>query len=129
MNKKYGTQKLNPNEYMHYIASYLIENSMAGCTCIPQRTSQPGPMKTRLIERHFIDKIPHNPMQKSWPNPICQGCNFSKNEMAKMGFEPRTLPRRTTTYECKQYNIPLCITPCFEIYHNVDNYRRTLLLR
>ena len=87
------------------------------------------PMKTRLFERHFIGKIPHNPILKSWPNPTCQGCNFFKNEMAKMGFEPRTLPRQTTMYKCKQCNIPLCITPCFEIYHTVDDYRRTLLLR
>ena len=39
LNKKYSTQKLNHNEYMHYIASYPIENSIEGSTCIPQRTS------------------------------------------------------------------------------------------
>ena len=32
LNKKYGTQELNHNEYMHYIASYLIENSIESST-------------------------------------------------------------------------------------------------
>ena len=122
LNKKYGNNKLSHDDYMHHIASYLIETSMGDCTCLPQRTVRPTPMKTRFVEKHFIHKIPQNPMCKTSPNPICKACNFSKNEIAKMGFEPRTLPRCTTTYHCHECQVALCVTPCFEIYHTVEDY-------
>ena len=58
LNKKYGN-KLSHDDYMHHM---------------------------RLLEKHYTCKIPQNPMHKTPPNPICKGCNFSKNEIAKMGF-------------------------------------------
>ena len=114
---------------MHHIASYLIETSMEDCTCLPQRTVRPTPIKMRLVKKHFIRKIPQNPTCKTPPNPICKGCNFSKNEIAKMGFEPRALPRYTTTYHCNECKVPLCVTPCFEIYHTLEDYQWHLLLK
>ena len=123
LNKKYGNNKLSHDDYIHHIASYLIETSMGDCTRLPQRTERPTPMKMRLVEKHFICKIPQNPMCKTPPNPICKACNFSKNEIAKMGFEPKALHRRTTTYHCHKCQVALCVTPCFEIYHTVEDYR------
>jgi hypothetical protein len=27
-----------------------------------------------------------------------------------------------TTYECVEYNVGLCIIPCFELYHTLKNF-------
>ena len=128
LNKKYGNNKLSHDDYMHHIASYLIETSMGNCTCLPQRTVRPTPMKMRLVEKHFIHKIPQDPLHETPPNPICKACNFSKNAIAEMGFEPIALPR-CTTYHCSECLVALCVTPCFEIYHTVEDYRQHLLLK
>ena len=122
LNKKYGSSKMSHEEYMEYIAKYLIETSIEGCTCIPSRAVRPNIQSTCLIEKHFIRKIPRDPTKKSKPNPICKGCNFTRNEMARRGFEPRDLPRKTTTYWCSECEVPLCVTPCFEVYHTSDDY-------
>ena len=96
---------------------------------LTSKNCKPTPMKMRLVQKHFICKIPQNPMRKTPHNPICKACNFSKNEIAKMGFEPRALPRCTTTYHCHEHQVALCVTPCFEIYHTVEDYQQQLLLK
>ena len=96
---------------MDYIAKYLIDTSIKNCTCLPIRCVHPNTQNAQLLERHFMRKIPKDPRHKYPPNPICKGCNFTKNEIAKLGFEPRCLPRKTTTYWCPTCEIPLCVTP------------------
>ena len=65
LNKKYSNNKLSHDDYMHHIADYLIAPSMEDCTCLNQRTIRPNPMKMRLLEKHFICKIPQNPTCKT----------------------------------------------------------------
>ena len=65
---------------------------MEDCTCIPIRCVWPNTQNAHLLERHVMRKIPKDPTHKFAPNPICKGCNVTKNEMAKLGFEPRCLP-------------------------------------
>lgn len=127
LNKKYGNCKLSHEEYMEYLANYLIETSKEHCT-LPSRVTHPQVQATRLLERHFIEKIPTDPSKKSKPNPICKACNFTRNQVARLGFEGRHIPRKTTTYWCRQCETPLCVTPCFEIFHTVEDYRGQLLL-
>ena len=76
-----------------------------------------------------MQKIPKDPSHKQDPNPICRGCNFPKSQMIKFGFQLHELPRKTTTYWCPSCEVPLCVTPCFETYHTVDEYRWHLLLK
>lgn len=129
LNKKYGNEKLSHEEYMEYIANYLIDSSLEGATCTPQRSVYNNTDKTRLVERHFPKRIQRNPEKKSIPTPVCRGCNFTRSQMARLGYEPRSLPRKTTTYWCDSCEVPLCITPCFEAYHTIDEYRPHLLLK
>ena len=88
LNKKYSNNKLSHDDYIHHIADYLTESSMEDCTCLPQRTIRPTPMKMRLLEKHFIHNIPQNPMCKTPPNPICKGCNFPKMKLPKWDLDP-----------------------------------------
>ena len=40
LNNKYGKQKLSHDEYMEYIAEYLLDKGIEGSTCIPQKTNR-----------------------------------------------------------------------------------------
>ena len=61
LNTKFGNTKLSHEEYMDYIAKYLINASMEDCTCIPTRCVCPNTQNARLLERHFMHKIPKDP--------------------------------------------------------------------
>ena len=99
LNKKFGTQKLTHEEYMEYIANYLLNEGLQGSTCAPQRTIRNNTDKLRLTEKHFISKIPKDNTREMDLNPICKACNFTQ-QMVKLGFGPYQLPRKMTTYWC-----------------------------
>ena len=75
-----------------------------------RRLSLPPP--ARLTERHFLEKVP--PRSTGRPSQLeCQVCCWKKGR-----------GRKTTTYRCKQCKIPLCVVPCYELYHTyVDPVR------
>lgn len=128
LNKKFGKTKLSHEDYMEYMADHFLNTSLEGCTCLPKRSTTNNSNKSRLIDRHFIQKIPKKVGSTREPNPICKGCNFTPSQMISLGFEGVQMPRKTTTYWCPKCEIALCIVPCFEIYHTVDQYRHNLLL-
>ena len=67
---------------------------------------------TRLYERHFLEKIPLLPSGK-FSQLECIVCSNKKGN-----------GRRTTTYQCKQCELAMCVVPCFELYHtHVDPMR------
>ena len=66
----------------------------------------------RLTERHVPDRTDVASNGK-FLQPDCVVCSRKKGS-----------PRKTTSYICKQCNLPMCITPCFELYHTkVDPLR------
>lgn len=63
----------------------------------------------RLTERHFLSSCVTNENRKHSSRRRCVVC--TKNN------------RRTDSrYECKKCNVGLCIEPCFESYHTIQNY-------
>ena len=58
-----------------------------------------------LTEHHFPQKVPLCASGRS-SQPVCVVCSH------KRGWE-----KKTTTYKCKQCTLPMCIIPCFELYH------------
>ena len=62
------------------------------------QTLCPLPPAAHLTEKHFPGRL-----EKQSNCAVCSG---------KKGRG-----RKTTTYSCKQCNIPLCVVPCFELYH------------
>ena len=60
---------------------------------------------SRLTGHNFIEKIPAAPSGRPTQNQ-CQVCCRKKGRK-----------RVTTTYRCKQCQVPLCVVPCFELYH------------
>ena len=125
LNKKFGKKKMSKHDYIEYIANYLVEISVDGATCIPKRIFNPS-SQMRLTERHFPKKIP---IRNGKVNGIlCRACNFTCAQLIKFGHSGETLHRKTTIYWCEECETPLCITPCFEIFHTVSDFRRTTLL-
>ena len=62
----------------------------------------------RLTARHFPSYLPSTPKRKH-PGRRCQVC-------AAKGM------RKESIYFCRECDMPLCVVPCFEIYHTVSKY-------
>lgn len=67
--------------------------------------SRPLPPLARLTERHFPGRLPRQ--------TNCAVCSKKKG-------------RKTTTFSCKQCNLPMCIVPCFELHHTKVDPQRYL---
>jgi len=65
-------------------------------------------LPSRLTERHFMDKLPPT-AKKAAPTARCVVC-LSKNK------------RKESRYQCKQCKVALCIEPCFEQYHTLEDF-------
>ena len=76
------------------------------------RIQRPLPPQTRLTERHFPDNLPQTPSRKKGQTE-CTVCSKKKGR-----------GRKTTTYMCKQCKLPMCIIPCFQLYHTKVNPQR-----
>ena len=83
----------------------LLENfdrkTIQQCTHVPNEY-------TRLKERHFIKRY-DNPKYK----PDCKVCG---------SIRPRL--RKQTSFYCLECDTPLCIVPCFEIFHTYKDFKR-----
>ena len=127
LNKKYGKTKLSKDDFLEHIANYLLESGTEGATCLPKCSTLIPTQYSRLTERHFIQNYTKNDGSKVHPVQ-CVGCNFTKAQMAKYGMHTNDkLPRKTTMYWCQECSAPLCIAPCFEIFHTEADYRKALL--
>ena len=126
LNKKFGKRKLSKHDYIEYIANYLVDTGSPTLTCVPRRTFNPSNIE-RLTERHFPKRIPLR--NGKLQGIVCRACNFTRSQITAMGYASQNVSRKTTIYWCEECETPLCITPCFEIYHTVSDYRRMSLLR
>ena len=74
----------------------------------------PNPPSHRLTGRHFPGRL--GPTASGRQNrPDCIVCSRKKGR-----------GRKATTYECKQCSLPMCVVPCFELYHTKTNPERYL---
>ena len=112
---------MEKQDFVEYMASYLVESSLPGVTCLPQRTVASDPSASRLIERHFPKRIVYGKN-----GHLCRACNFTKNQLVKLGHIPVHLSRKTTSFYCEECDIPLCVTPCFAIFHSLQDYKKEL---
>ena len=74
----------------------------------------PYPPFSLLAGRHFLGKLGlttagHQRQQ------LCVVCSLKKGP-----------GRTTTTYECKQCKLPMCVVPCFELHHTRTHLERYL---
>ena len=78
------------------------------------RSQRPLPPPSHLTEHHFLGDLPSSLAGKK-KQTDCTVCSKKKGR-----------GRKTTTYICKQCQLPMCITSCFELYHTkVDPHNST----
>ena len=63
---------------------------------------------TRLKERHFMKRYEHAKYK-----PDCKVCGFIRLRV-----------RKQTSFHCSECDTPLCIDPCFELFHTYKDFKR-----
>lgn len=103
-------KRLTHANFRIQLATELLAKAGQEQLHIRRHLSLPPP--ARLTERHFLEKVPLR--QSGRPAQLhCHVCCGKKGR-----------GRVTTTYQCKQCKIPLCVVPCHELYHTyVDPVR------
>ena len=66
---------------------------------------------------YFLNQKGSNPLQYI---PVC---NFGKETINEKGHYRVIIMRKLSSSMCEKRNIPLCIAPCFELYHTTDKYK------
>nr|XP_022290940.1 piggyBac transposable element-derived protein 4-like [Crassostrea virginica] len=69
----------------------------------------------RLTGRHFVDKFIEGGKTLHRQCIVCGPAERKMCDAVRPGEKRRF--GHMTSYKCKQCNVPLCITPCFEIFH------------
>ena len=69
---------------------------------------------SRLTERHFPGQLPKTTAGKQ----VQRDCTVCSNRKGR-GI-------KTTAFCCKQCDIPMCVVPCFELYHTKVDPQRYL---
>jgi hypothetical protein len=90
-------------------ASVKVADDMPACH---GRLQRPLPPQARLTERHFPSHLPSTPSGRRGQKE-CVVCSKKRGH-----------GRKTTSFMCNQCQHPMCIIPCFELYHTkVDPVR------
>ena len=75
--------------------------------------AHPLPSSARLTERHFPSTI-----GKTGGKSIQRDCTVCSQRKGR--------GRKTTVYKCKECDLPMCVVPCFELYHTKKDPARYL---
>ena len=76
--------------------------------------------KLRLTGRHFPDEIPSTPKDKPYRN--CTVCYAQQRERGVLR-EQAMKRRKQTWFWCADCRVPLCVVPCFRVWHTTHNQR------
>ena len=132
LNKKYGDKKITHSSYREYIAKYLLTTSLESANCTKKKIPVPiDNTPLRLTGRHFLTKIESETGSK-WKTSArkCRVCNFTTEQLHKKGHIGLKLKLKFSLYGCNLCGgITLCISPCFELFHTVNDYKSAALSR
>ena len=116
--------------YREYIAKYLITTSIESATCLKKKPSiEIDNSHLWLAGKHFVRKFTTVPGSKrKMPARKCSVCNFTHQQLARMGHNDLNLQVRYSSYGCTVCSqVTLCLIPCFKIFHSKVNYRQLAL--
>ena len=128
--QKVRCSKMSHSAYREYIAKYLITTSIESATCLKKKPSiDVYNSHLRLAGKHFVKKLPTvRGSKRKLPARKCSVCNFTRQQLAKMGHLDINMPIRYSSYGCTICSqVTLCLVPCFEIFHSKLNYRQLSL--
>ncbi len=121
LNNLYGCMKLGHEEYIKYIAKYLLRVGSLTATIQrpPVRTYRQNVLSD---EMHLPQKFPEIEGSKRKPSRPCFACNGSWADI-----KSKRIPKKCSGIWCSSCKKVLCATPCFQLYHTDPNYNITLL--
>ena len=119
--KKKPRKSVPHDTFIEYLATNLFNSSLESRTLTVTRPRSPTDTTNHLQGRHFPSYI--RKVSTKSGSKMCGACNFGKKQMTAKGYTGVNLPRKLTSYMCKICNVPLCIYPCFELYHTKDEYQ------
>ena len=119
LNKKFGERKFSHSDCREYIAEYLIHQSNRTYSCVDTDNFL---QCDRLVGRHWPMNLERNGIGHKVPRQ-CKVCCVGLKEKMITGREKK---KKSTSYKCQQCNVPLCIDPCFHIYHVEKDYKNCI---
>ena len=128
LHKKFTTKCIHHDAFIEHITEYLLKTALPNAmTKKVKYHSDHTKINTmcQLEGQHYPQHIPKSPGSKIG-SKLCEACNFSKQFLKQQGIT-HNFKCKMTSYQCSECNIPLCIEPCFKIYHTEENYTKTLL--
>ena len=127
----FGNVSLNHEQYLEYIAKHLIDSAIGTATKLPKQIKVSGQKvdtEKRLSERHFPSRIQEQQMSKhTKPVQLCFACNFSKTKCKQIVGRVENFKHKFTSYCCPDCDVPLCVEPCFCIFHFEKNYEKHII--
>ena len=126
LNKKYGVNKMTHSSYKEFIAKYLLTTSLTTAKCTKKKIPVPNNNSPlRLTGRHFITKFESVPgATHKYPAQKCIVCNFTPEQLNRKGHRGLKLQSKYSSYCCHICEgVALCISPCFEIFHTVNDFK------
>ena len=118
LNSKYGCKKLDHQGYVEYMANYSITEGSVNCslkrTLVQCHSTQNDTQGTVAMpmDLHLPQLIPRNDGSKRKPSRPCFACKGSWCDIWA-----KRITKRCTGIWCGTCKKPLCITPCFKIFH------------
>ena len=107
-------RRLTHKEFRIQLAKELLMDTVTDDAEAHSCGPHPKPPLFRLTGRHFPAKVGLTPSGRP-SQPDCIVCSRKKGN-----------GRKSTTYKCKQCDLPMCVVPCFELYHTKSNPERYL---
>ena len=112
---KKGQRHLSHEQFRIALAKELLSSALHS----PSQAAhgprhQPLQPLARLSERHF----PAHIEKSASGHQLQKNCAVCSNKKGR--------GRKTTTYKCKQCDLPMCIVPCFELHHTKVDPQRYL---
>ena len=126
LHKTFGVKPLTHDVFLQHIVQYLLNESLGNATTKVMR-KRPAEMSTScwFEGHHYPVHIPKCSGSKIGSKK-CSACNFGKKELFAHDFTI-SLKHKLTFYQCDVCKVPLCIELCFKAYHELANYKRSLL--
>lgn len=127
LHRKFSTHSISHDTFLEHMAQYLIAEGVTQAMCQVQRVRNSMlPSTSRFAEQHFLSPITPGPRFRG-KSKKCFACTFGKRFLQHNGYPHRKPEFRKTSYKCEQCSVPLCITPCFKMFHQHGDYREKLL--
>lgn len=121
LNRKFGDEnKLSHWQYREALAKELVREACQERELVLSLNNRwlAELNPSRLEGRHFLVKIAQTGVRV---NPlVCRVCRITRKDQQNGKGANR---KRKTVFSCDSCCMPMCIYPCFKLYHTKENYK------